>query len=137
MDPELASLTQSAGATVVTLMASDAWQAARQRILELWRRVQPGRAEAALAALDTSREDALEAGATGDQQTLDELRSQWQGLFRRLLAAHPEAASHLRAILDEIQPPPGADAPAITQRATASGHARVYQAGRDQHIAEA
>ena len=136
MDPELTSLTQSAGATVVTLMATEAWQAARQRVLELWHRVQPGRAEAAAAALDTSREDAVEARATDDQQTLDELQAQWQGLFRRLLVSHPEAASPLRALLDELQPPSGPNPPHIAQQATASGHARVYQAGRDQHITE-
>ncbi|MEV6005205.1 hypothetical protein AB0M29_00195 [Streptomyces sp. NPDC051976] len=137
MDPELASLTQSAGTTVVTLMATEAWQAARDGVLELWRRVQPGRAEAAAAQLDASREDALAAGVSEDQQTLSELRTQWAGLFRRLLVAHPEAAAELRALLDELQPPGDDPQPRPTvQHATASGHARIYQAGRDQHITE-
>jgi hypothetical protein len=136
VDPELASLTQSAGTTVVALMATEAWQAARDHVMDLWRRVQPGRAEATAAQLDASHEDALTAGAADDQQTLGELRAQWQALFRRLLVAHPEAASELRALLDELQPSGTPKPPVTAQHATASGHARIYQAGRDQHITE-
>ena len=136
MDPELASLTQSAGTTVVALMATEAWQAARNHVVDLWRRVQPGRAQATAVQLDASHEDALAAGAADDQQTLGELRAQWQGFFRRLLAAHPEAAGELRALLDQLRPADVPGPPAIAQHATASGNARIYQAGRDQHIHE-
>jgi hypothetical protein len=121
---------------MVTMMATDAWQAARDGVIALWRRIQPGRADATAVQLDASREDALAAGVADDQQTLSELRAQWQGLFRRLVVAHPEAAAELRALLDELQQPGGSVAPVTAQRATASGHARVYQAGRDQHITE-
>lgn len=134
MDPELASLTQNAGTTVVALMATEAWQAARARVMDLWRRVQPGRADATAAQLDASREDVLTAVPADDQESLGELRAQWQGLFRRLLAAHPEAAGELRALLDELRPPDSPATPATAQHATASGRARIYQAGRDQHI---
>jgi hypothetical protein len=134
VDPELASLTQNAGTTVVALMATEAWQAARSHVLDLWRRVQPGRAEATAAQLDACQEDALTAVPADDRQTLDELRAQWQGLFRRLLVAHPEAAGELRALLDALQPQGSPLPPATAQTATASGRARIYQAGRDQHI---
>ncbi|WUH92595.1 hypothetical protein OG900_22465 [Streptomyces sp. NBC_00433] len=120
MDPELASLTQSAGTTVVALMATDAWQAARGHVMDLWRRVQPGRAEAAAVHLDASHEDALAAVSADDQQTLGELRAQWQGLFRRLLAAHPEAVGELRALLDELRSPDTPAPPATVQHATAA-----------------
>lgn len=136
MDAELASLTQNAGTTVVALMATEAWQAARDHVMDLWRRVQPGRAEATAAQLDASHEDALTAVPADDQQTLGELRAQWQGLFRRLLVTHPEAAGELRALLDELQPPDSPIPPATAQHATASGRARIYQAGRDQRITE-
>ncbi|MFF2964660.1 hypothetical protein ACFVT1_38590 [Streptomyces sp. NPDC057963] len=66
-------------------MATEAWQAARDGVLELWRRVQPGRADAAAAQLDVSHQDVLAAGVADDHQTLSELRAQWAGLFRRLI----------------------------------------------------
>jgi hypothetical protein len=57
------------------------------------------------------------------------------GSFLSLLAAQPGAAEELRRLLDELEPQ-GAAGPVITQHGSASGHARIYQAGRDQHIAQ-
>ncbi|MFF2381583.1 hypothetical protein [Streptomyces sp. NPDC058108] len=135
MDSEVTLLAQSAGATLVTLMATDAWQRLRDGITQLWRRTQPERAETVAAELTVCREDVLAAAAADDQETLDELRLQWQGSVRRLLVARPAAVEELRALLDQLDPG-GSAARQITQHATASGQARVYQAGRDQHIAE-
>ncbi|MFG3322354.1 hypothetical protein ACGF3J_30275 [Streptomyces sp. NPDC048171] len=135
MDAEVALLAQSAGTTLVALMATDAWHHARDGITRLWRRTQPERAETVAAELEAGREDVLVAATAGDQETLDELRSQWQGAVRRLLVARPAAVEELRALLDQLDPA-GSAARQMTQHATASGQGRVYQAGRDQHIAE-
>ncbi|PSM41356.1 hypothetical protein C6Y14_21495 [Streptomyces dioscori] len=135
MDPEVASLAQSAGTTLVTLMAADAWQHTRDGFTQLWRRVYPERAETVAAELETSREDVLAAVVAQDQEALDELRLQWQGFLRRLLLARPDAVGELRRLLDELDPD-GSAARQVTQHATASGQGRVYQAGRDQHITE-
>jgi hypothetical protein len=136
MDPEIISLAQGGGAALVTLMATDAWQVAREGFVQLWRRVQPHRAETVAAELDAGRAEVLAAIEVDDQEVLSEVRAEWQGRLRRLLVARPEAAAELRRLLDEIAPPASTVDPAVTQRATASGHARVYQAGRDQHITE-
>jgi hypothetical protein len=135
MDPETALLAQSAGVTLVTLMTTDAWVRTREGITQLWRRMQPHRAEAVAAELEATREDALAADEADDQETLDELHLEWQGRLRRLLAAQPRAAVELRGLLDELEPS-GATGPVVTQHASASGNARIYQAGRDQHNAE-
>ncbi|AZM64377.1 MULTISPECIES: hypothetical protein [unclassified Streptomyces] len=135
MDAEVALLAQSAGTTLVALMATDAWHQARDGITRLWRRTQPERAETVAAELEAGREDVLAAASADDQETLDGLRLQWQGMVRRLLVARPAAVQELRALLDQLDPD-GSAARQITQHATASGQARVYQAGRDQHIAE-
>ncbi|GGS16586.1 hypothetical protein GCM10010269_64640 [Streptomyces humidus] len=135
MESEVTLLAQSAGATLVTLMATDAWHRVRDGITQLWRRTQPERAETVTAELEATHEDVLAAAAAGDRETLDELRLQWQGSVRRLLVARPAAVEELRALLDRLDPG-GSAARQISQHATASGQARVYQAGRDQHIAE-
>ncbi|MFF9666615.1 hypothetical protein ACF1FY_31540 [Streptomyces althioticus] len=135
MDAEVALLAQSAGTTLVALMATDAWHHVRDGITQLWRRTQPERADTVAAELEAGREDALAAAAADDQETLDELRLQWQGMVRRLLVARPAAVQELRALLDQLDPD-GSAARRIAQHATASGQARVYQAGRDQHITE-
>ncbi|MGV9388509.1 hypothetical protein ACWDQL_05160 [Streptomyces olivaceus] len=135
MDPEMALLAQSAGVTLVTLMTTDAWNRTREGVTSLWRRAQPDRAESVAAELAATREDALAAGEDGGQETLAELHAEWQGRLRRLLAARPGVAAELRGLLEELDPG-GTTRPAVTQHASASGRARVYQAGRDQYNAQ-
>ena len=139
MDPEITALAGSAGTTMVTLMATDAWQRARDGMVALWRRVHPDRADAVRAELDATRSDLLAARGAGDSLSEEELRGEWQGRLRRLLIAEPQIADELRRLLDELSPP-GQDTPApgtqVRLQARASGHGRVYQAGRDQHITE-
>ncbi|MFD5736588.1 hypothetical protein ACFWIY_27835 [Streptomyces sioyaensis] len=133
MDPELTSFTQTAGTTLVTLMATEAWQHTRDGLTRLWQRLQPDRARIVSDELDASREEVLRARSAADQEMLSELRLQWQGYLRRLLLAQPEAVEDLRRLLDDVDPEAAAR---ITQHGTASGRARVYQAGRDMHINE-
>lgn len=136
MDPEIAALVGTAGTTLVTSLTTEAWQRARDGLATVWRRFQPERADAVTAELSATRADLVTAQAAGDQDTVEELGAEWQGRVRRLLVANPEAADALRTLLDELRP----DAPAapttvtVTQHATASGDARVYQAGRDQNF---
>ncbi|MER8073728.1 hypothetical protein ABTZ59_36485 [Streptomyces sp. NPDC094034] len=133
MEPELAALAGTAGTTLVTLLATDTWQSMREGLLLLWRRARPDRAQAIAGELDSSRDELLIAQASGDLETEAEIRTEWQGRVRRLLTAHPELAEDLRVLLAEVAP--GAHAqPLPTQQATASGEARIYQAGRDLHI---
>ncbi|MEU6771492.1 hypothetical protein [Streptomyces sp. NPDC046759] len=135
MEPEIAALAGTAGTTVVTLMATDAWQRVREGFVALWRRGQAERADVVAAELDATREDLLAASAAGDQHIEGELQAEWQGRIRRFLTTRPEAVEDLRRLLDEFVSSPETT-PAVTQHATASGHARIYQAGRDQHISE-
>jgi hypothetical protein len=136
VEPELTFFAQSAGTTLVTLMTTDVWQRVSERLTQLWHGIQPQRAETVAAELEADRADVLTAVDSGDEATLDELRAQWQGRLRRLLVAEPGAREELRRLLDEFSPPQATDAPGVAQHASASGQARIYQAGRDQHIAE-
>jgi hypothetical protein len=137
MEPELIDLARSAGSTVVTLMATDAWERARDGVVALWRRVSPSRADGVEEELEASRGDLLTARGNGDDLTEQELRDEWTGRVRRLLRERPEVASELRQILTDLDPELKGSVPRTLQmRAEASGSGRVYQAGRDQHITE-
>ncbi|MFC9595609.1 hypothetical protein ACFTUC_38140 [Streptomyces sp. NPDC056944] len=135
MDPEAALLAGTAGATLVSLLTTEAWQRARDGISLLWRRAQPERAEAVAAELDATRSDLLAAEIAGDPDTRDELGAEWQGRIRRLLVTNPEATDALRRLIDELDPTVPVPS-VVTQRATASGDARIYQAGRDQNVTQ-
>ncbi|MER6750588.1 hypothetical protein [Streptomyces fungicidicus] len=138
MDPEIAALAGTAGTTVVTLMVTNAWDSARDGMVALWRRFQPVRAESIGEELEAGRADLLLAREAGDAEPEAELTAEWQGRLRRFLLAQPEAAEELRRVLDELQPqvPGDAGPEQIRMQARASGSARIYQAGRDQHITE-
>ncbi|MFD8871247.1 hypothetical protein ACFV1F_44100 [Streptomyces sp. NPDC059590] len=143
MEPQIADLARTAGSTVVALMATDAWQRARERIVALWHRAQPDRADGIDGELETTRDDLLaarDAEDSEDEETRRELSEEWAGRMRRFLVAHPEVVEELRRVLDELSPAlPGNDQAmntTIHMRAEASGSGRVYQAGRDQHITE-
>ncbi|MFC9117762.1 MULTISPECIES: hypothetical protein [Streptomyces] len=138
MDPEIAALAGTAGTTVVTLMVTNAWESARDGMVALWHRFQPARAESIGEELEAGRADLLLARQADDADAEAELTVEWQGRLRRFLLARPEAAEELRRILDELTPQlPGDTAPEqIRMEARASGSARIYQAGRDQHITD-
>nr|WP_098023536.1 hypothetical protein [Streptomyces sp. st115] len=132
MNAELVALAQSAGTTLVGLMATDAWERARDGVVALWQRARPERADAVAAELSNTRED-----LTADTDTEGELASEWQGRIRRLLIDQPQVAEELQRLLDELSPSPSpAAAASVAQHASATGQSRVYQAGRDLHITE-
>lgn len=107
-------------------------------MVALWRRFQPARAESIGEELEAGRADLLLAREAGDAESEAELTAEWQGRLRRFLLAQPEAAEELRRVLDELQPQAPGDAgpEQMRMQARASGSARIYQAGRDQHITE-
>ncbi|MFJ6824884.1 hypothetical protein ACIQRJ_31260 [Streptomyces niveus] len=140
MEAELAALAATTGTTLVTLLATDTWNSMREGMVLLWRRARPDRAEDVGAELDAARAELLAVRDASDlrteAETRDEIRAEWQGRVRRLLHAHPEVAEDLRALLAETAPAAATSPtpPAVTQQATASGGARIYQAGRDLHL---
>ncbi|MYY02689.1 MULTISPECIES: hypothetical protein [unclassified Streptomyces] len=133
MDAEITLLAGTAGTAIATLLATDTWNGVRSGVITLWRRVRPDHEAQVAAQLDTSRQDLLGAQSNGDEETGREIAAEWQGRIRRLLVAHPELVTELRSLLTEIDPGTAAT-PAVTQRATASGSSRVYQAGRDLNV---
>jgi hypothetical protein len=137
VDAQLIELARTAGVALVTVLATDAWESARDGLVGLWRRASPERAEAVQVELDSSREDLVSARTRGDAETEQELGEEWSSRLRRLLREHPEVADELRAFVAETEEAHGPGTPhQVNLRATASGSGRVYQAGRDQHINE-
>ncbi|MBB5773710.1 hypothetical protein [Nonomuraea jabiensis] len=122
-------------------MTTEGWQQARTTVVALWRRVHPERVAAIEADLEETRAEVVTARQAGDRQAAQELVGDWQRRLRRLLTGDPHLGDELRRVLDEELAPllPAAEQSHIrdiTMTATAYGHGRVFQAGRDQHINE-
>ncbi|MGW5159677.1 hypothetical protein ACWEPN_29730 [Nonomuraea wenchangensis] len=137
MDP----IVLAAGTALVTAMATDAWQSARDGAVALWRKARPEQAEVVEAELTEVREQVLQARGEGDADTEQALAGSWQVRLQQLLRADPSLAGEVRRVLDEVLTPALEPADqerigSLVMKATASGHGRVYQAGRDQTIHE-
>ena len=137
MDP--ATLAAAAASGLVAALTTDAWEQARSAIVGLWRRVHPNRAETIEDELAEVRQEALAARQQGDADAEEGLIADWQRRLRRLLEADPEIAAELQRVLDDVFTPAldSADQQRIGQivmKAQATGHGRVFQAGRDMHV---
>ncbi|MFF0768531.1 hypothetical protein ACFYUK_06495 [Nonomuraea wenchangensis] len=140
MDP----IVLAAGTALVTAMATDAWQSAREGAVALWRKARPEQVEAVEAVeaeLVEVREQVLQARRDDDADTEQALAGMWQVRLQQLLRADPSLAPQIQRVLDEVLTPALAPAErerigSLVMKAKASGHGRVYQAGRDQTIHE-
>ena len=134
MDSELTALASTAATTIVQLLTTAAWGRLKAVLAPLFRSSPNG--ELALdARLEDARAELAAAGSNDLEQVRAELTAEWQGRFRRLLAADPAIATELRHLLEaELGPALHAaypDRPHISINARAAGHSRVYQAGGD------
>ncbi|MFJ8864053.1 hypothetical protein ACIRD8_37385 [Streptomyces sp. NPDC102451] len=130
-------IVETGGATVVALMATDAWQQARTGIVALWRRFRPAQADEVDLALDETRSEALAVMGSGNRQGEADLVRDWDRRLRRLLAADPSVAEQLQQLLDEVRgqlsEAERAAVRPVVFHTHVSGQGRVYNAGRDQH----
>lgn len=119
----LTALAAASGGAVVQAAGTDAWQAVRERVAELFGRDDTERGRAELERLDRTAR-ALAPGAADDPER-EALRQEgaWQGRFESLLesldaAAQERAVRDLRALL-AVAAAPGGDVALATGRATA------------------
>ncbi|WP_405889488.1 hypothetical protein OG427_02870 [Streptomyces sp. NBC_00133] len=138
MDP----VVLAAGTALVGAMATDAWQQTRIAVVSWWRRVRSDQeAEEVGTELTEVRAQILRAREARDADTEQAVAGAWQLRLQQMLHEDPALEQELRRLLDgELTPAlpaaEGARIGSLLMKATASGHGRVYQAGRDQHITE-
>ncbi|WP_405541042.1 hypothetical protein OG478_52540 [Streptomyces phaeochromogenes] len=135
MDP----IVLAAGTALVGAIATDTWEQSRAALLAFWRRLRPEQTEAVGEELSDTRAQLLAARRSSDADAEQTLVSDWQLRLQSLIRHNPAAAEELRHLLaTELMPALTADERVhigtLTMKAEASGHARVYQAGHDQHI---
>jgi hypothetical protein len=97
MDP----LVLAVASAVVTAMATDGWQQAREAVVKLWRRSRPGHVPAIETDLDETRAEVIAARAAGDRAAEDGLVADWERKLRHLLDADPALGMELRRVLGE------------------------------------
>jgi hypothetical protein len=94
MDP----LELAAASAVVSALATDGWQQARDAVVRLWRRARPAHVAAIESDLDDTRAELTDAPGEAAEQGLV---ADWERKLRRLVAADPSVALELRRVLDE------------------------------------
>ncbi|MEZ0064967.1 hypothetical protein ABIA32_000955 [Streptacidiphilus sp. MAP12-20] len=142
MQEEVELFLGTAGQTVMTAMAGDAYRAAKQAIVSVWHRFIPFGAEALDGELEQAHNQVVAAQEAGDSEVEHALATRWQEALQPLFAADPRAAEALRTALVDAGVAIPLPAPGQAQTgdrrlvAKADGHARVYQAGNDLHVTE-
>ena len=141
MDADLSALAWKGASTVVALLATDAWEKAKTALGSLWRRARPERADAVEAELTEGRTSIVNARAEGDEALEGALKLVWQSKIAHLLSTDTALAAQFQQLLNEVLVPAlplneRTNIAKLEMRARASGHGRVYQAGRDQRIKE-
>lgn len=139
MESELTDFAQTAGATLVTLMATDAFQGAKQAVLELWRKIRPSETASVSDQMEATRTALIQARSQRDAECEKEFAAWWQERLALLFAADRRAIQTLYQALTEITSDEAAHAKAppassMQMSAKARDKARIYQAGRDLHI---
>ncbi|MEV7277253.1 hypothetical protein [Streptomyces sp. NPDC093111] len=140
MEDELTAFSLTAGARLVAVMTTDAHPRALQAVLEQWRRIRPAEADILLEQLEDSRAALMDARARGIVRREGELGAWWQERLTWLFSTDPRAVGALHLALTrkttEATSQVDVRAGSIRMAGRARGHARVFQAGRDQHIIE-
>jgi hypothetical protein len=132
-------IAEIAATAVVTAMTTDLWEQAQSKVVGWWRTVRPKDAGVIQGELVETRTDLEAARKTGESDIEALLAADWQTKLRRILRDDPAAAESLRRLVDEeLAPllPAAGQAGPVTITGTASGFARVYQAGRDLNLRE-
>ncbi|MFH9392728.1 hypothetical protein [Streptomyces sp. NPDC017556] len=135
MDP----LTLAAGSALVAAMATDSWQHCRDAVADWWRQHHANRTDDLNADLDRLRTQVLTIDQEGNQSGEDALTVAWGERFQRLLDSAPHMESEIRELIDRTLTPAASYAndrgtPAAVMKADARDNARIFMAGRDQHI---
>ncbi|MEV0483343.1 hypothetical protein AB0I69_22395 [Streptomyces sp. NPDC050508] len=102
MDDAIATLAMTGSTTIVTAMATAAWQSTRDGTARLFRRMGRAQQEAIEDQLNANaaRVAQAEGPATDVRQCLVPL---WRRELAELLQQHPDAAGELRALISHAQ----------------------------------
>ncbi|MCC9311276.1 hypothetical protein LN042_30165 [Kitasatospora sp. RB6PN24] len=125
MEQELAGLAMSGATTIVTAMATGAWEATRKGVVRLFHR--QGQSQAIEAQLDA---DAAMVERNEDRDPARRaLVGSWQFRLAELLRDHPEAEEELRAQIEELAKRLPQGAKTYTQHNHAHGGQPVFYQG--------
>jgi hypothetical protein len=134
MDGDLAVMASSAATTIVSLMATDAWGQAKEKICTLWRHFRPEQADSIGSDLDRA---CAEIAGAGEAVALA-ISREWESRLLRLLAADTAVAAELSRVIDELSRirSGGLARGGIRQSARASGKSTVIQIGGDGAVGD-
>lgn len=126
VEEALISLASTAAQTVVTAVATDAWEAVKRGFARLLGRGDLSRTELAERRLEQVREDLT--GAPGDELegVRDRQIATWQTRLLDVLEEHPEITDELRALVNDLQ--------TRMRTGTVSADGPGVAAGRDVNI---
>ncbi len=133
MDPQLTAIATAGGVAIVQTMATDAWSAAKSKILHFFRLKRVVDSDT-IGGMDYRR-DTLRLSACGEEvdlQVRDAERCRWSGVLEQVLDADPDSREELEELIADLADL-SQSAEGAPRQYVSSGR-DTYVAGRDQHI---
>lgn len=133
MDDTLATLATSGAQTIVTLMATDAWQKTKSLVTRIFSHKNPDLANEINGELEESRINVLAADSVSSGEVQQHEIDRWEARLRLSLLDDEAAADLVKELIEATkgQQLIGSAGPAdISLRADAKGNARIYQQGQ-------
>ncbi|MET9564228.1 hypothetical protein [Streptomyces tauricus] len=136
MESELTPVVAPGASTVVGLMATDAWNAARPHIVALLRQCDRAQEDTLRIEneLELERREVVTARDSGDMAAVADIEAVWRTRLRRVLHDSPSAATTLGALIAE---PSSDSGPVHNEISGAASHPPVIPPGNvrgDSHI---
>ncbi|GAB2744706.1 hypothetical protein [Kitasatospora kifunensis] len=100
MDPELETLAASAATTLISLMISDSWTQAKEKVRRFF--APDSRSGSAPSDLDASRAELVAAREAGHDLLVADIEAEWRVRLRRLLSADRTTGEELRDLIDSL-----------------------------------
>jgi len=133
MDDALAALATSGAQTIVTLMATDAWQKTKNLAARIFSHKDLEAATQISDALEASRSKVLSADRTRSQEIQQQEIDRWESQLRLSLLDDDAAVDLIKELVEAAkgQQLIGSAGPtSISMRADAKGKSRIYQQGQ-------
>lgn len=132
MDPALTQLAATGAQTIVTLMATDAWNGTAHRVAEIFKRSRGSASTDPVGELESSRERIITAQVGTETVVNQEEQELWEAHLRLRLLEDPAVSSLVMELIEAFSAggnQPMANLGNITLRAEGKGHAKIYQQG--------
>ncbi|MET8371779.1 hypothetical protein [Micromonospora profundi] len=129
MDPEFAALAAAGAQTIVTLVATEGWERAKELVVGAFARRGDVTSQGIGSELQRSHDLISAADSSNDRSVREQEQARWDARLRLLMLEDPGAVPIVGELVRSAGVANVSSTGTIKMQARASGQARIYQQG--------